>query len=236
MSNEIRLLLIAAASIGFFHTILGPDHYVPFIAMAKAKKWSYLKTVLITFLCGIGHVGSSIVIGLIGVWLGITVGKLEMFESIRGNWAAWALIVFGFVYFIYGLKQAIKNKPHTHPHIHSDGEIHIHKHAHKLEHSHVHQSNGASYVPWALFVVFVLGPCEPLIPILMYPAAKQSMVGMVLVASVFSAVTIITMIASVLITTFGMNLLPLKNFERYVHAISGFAILLCGCAIQFLGL
>ncbi|MBU0467762.1 MAG: sulfite exporter TauE/SafE family protein [Candidatus Omnitrophica bacterium] len=236
MSNEITVLIIAAASIGFFHTIFGPDHYVPFIVLAKAKKWSYMKTIMITIICGIGHVGSSVILGLFGVGLGVAVGKLEIFESVRGNWAAWALIVFGFVYFIYGIKQAIKNKPHTHPHVHIDGNVHDHKHSHAQEHSHVHEKEGASYVPWALFIVFVLGPCEPLIPLLMYPAAKHSIIGMVLVATIFSIVTISTMLATVLIATFGINLMPLKKLERYVHALSGFAILLCGCAIQFLGL
>ncbi len=37
MSHEIVVLGIAAASIGFFHTLLGPDHYLPFIVMARAR-------------------------------------------------------------------------------------------------------------------------------------------------------------------------------------------------------
>ncbi len=37
MSSEITLLAITAASIGFFHTLFGPDHYLPFIMMSKDK-------------------------------------------------------------------------------------------------------------------------------------------------------------------------------------------------------
>ena len=40
MSNEIAILTATAASIGFFHTLFGPDHYLPFIVMAKANNWS----------------------------------------------------------------------------------------------------------------------------------------------------------------------------------------------------
>ena len=40
----------------------------------------------------------------------------------------------------------------------------------------------------------------------------------------------------VLVGAFGLNLLPFKKLERFVHAFSGLAIFLCGCAIQFLGL
>ncbi len=119
MSQEIQILAITTASIGFIHTLIGPDHYVPFIMMAWARKWSLLKTTVITFLCGIGHVASSVVLGLAGVALGIAVGKLEMFESFRGNIAAWLLIAFGLVYFVWGLHRAYLNKPHTHSHLHN---------------------------------------------------------------------------------------------------------------------
>ncbi len=76
MTKEIYILILTAASIGFFHTLFGPDHYLPFIVIPRAKKWSTSKTMFITFLCGIGHVGSSIILGLIGVSLGIAIKKL----------------------------------------------------------------------------------------------------------------------------------------------------------------
>ena len=70
MKAELSPLIITAVSIAFFHTILGPDHYLPFIMMSWARKWSALKTSIITLLCGIGHIGSSVVLGLIGVAMG----------------------------------------------------------------------------------------------------------------------------------------------------------------------
>ncbi|MCK4502889.1 MAG: hypothetical protein KAU22_07615, partial [Desulfuromonadales bacterium] len=80
MTNEIFVLAGTAASIGFLHTILGPDHYLPFIAMAKARSWSGAKTAVITILCGLGHVLGSILLGLVGVFFGIVVFKLESIE------------------------------------------------------------------------------------------------------------------------------------------------------------
>jgi len=65
MNEELTILLITAASIGFFHTLLGPDHYLPFVAISKARDWSQTKTLLLTILCGFGHVLSSIILGLI---------------------------------------------------------------------------------------------------------------------------------------------------------------------------
>ncbi len=237
MSQELWLLVSTAVSIGFIHTLFGPDHYLPFVMMAQARGWTLRRTALITFLCGLGHVLSSVVLGLIGIALGIVVGHLEEIEGVRGDLAAWALIAFGLVYFVWGLRRAIRNRPHTHPHLHVEGQAHAHEHAHTAEHAHAHEEPGKkSITPWVLFTIFVLGPCEPLIPILMYPAAKESTLGMVLVAGLFSIATIGTMLTIVVASTLGFNLIPMKRIERYTHALAGGTILACGLAIQFLGL
>ncbi len=237
MSNELKILITAAASIGFFHTLFGPDHYLPFIVMAQSGKWSLRKTTLITFLCGIGHVMSSVVLGSIGIALGIAVSRLEIIEGFRGNLAAWALIAFGLVYFVWGLQRAIRNKPHRHLHVHQDLVSHTHVHTHDEEHAHVHEAAGRkNMIPWVLFTIFVLGPCEPLIPLLMYPAAKNSTTGMIAVVLVFSSITIATMLGVVIISTLGISFIPVRRIERYLHALSGATIALSGLAIQLLGL
>ena len=124
MTAELNALIITAASIGFFHTILGPDHYLPFVMMSWARKWSGVKTTLITVLCGLGHIGSSVVLGLIGVSVGVAVNKLEFVESFRGNLAAWLLIAFGLVYFVWGLRRAYRGRPHEHSHTHTSEAAH----------------------------------------------------------------------------------------------------------------
>ena len=90
--------------------------------------------------------------------------------------------------------------------------------------------------PWVLFTIFVLGPCEPLIPLIMYPAAEHSIAGMVWVAVVFSVVTIGTMMSVVLVATWGAGFVKLGAAERFSHALAGGAICCSGLAIQFLGL
>ena len=237
MQQELFLLAATAASIGFIHTIAGPDHYLPFIVMAKARKWSAAKTTWITFLCGLGHIGSSVVLGLIGVALGVAVSKLQGLESIRGNIAGWALIAFGLIYLIWGVRRAIRNKPHTHLHFHKDGTQHHHTHTHADAHVHVHDEEAkVNLTPWILFTIFVFGPCEPLIPLVMYPAARHSNAGLIMVTSVFGGVTIVTMLSIVLAGSFGLSFLPMGKLERYSHALAGGAILMCGIAIQFIGL
>jgi len=236
MNEAIFILAGTAALIGFGHTLAGPDHYLPFIVMGRARKWSITKTMWITFLCGVGHVLGSVALGLIGAGLGIALGKLELFEAWRGNLAAQLLIIFGFTYFVWGIHRAIKNKPHTHAHVHGSGEMHVHPHTHGSEHAHPHKMEKRTMTPWVLFTIFVLGPCEPLIPLIMYPAAQHSTTGMLLVSFIFAMTTIGTMMAVVLVSTWGIRFIKLGAVERFSHALAGATVCMSGLAIQFLGL
>ncbi len=231
--NDLNLLLGTAAIIAFTHTLFGPDHYLPFIVMSKARKWSLWKTTWLTIACGVGHVGSSIILGIVGVAFGIGLHQLEFFEGFRGNLAAWAFIVFGLAYTIWAIYRLSVNKPHQHKHYHKDGSLHVHKHTHSSEHNHTHNKK---LTPWILFTIFVLGPCEPLIPILMYPAAEHSTFGIIAVSLVFGLITIVTMLGIVLLASYGINFLPLGKLEKYTHVIAGATIFLSGMAIVFLGL
>jgi len=236
MSQEIVLILVTTATVGFLHTVLGPDHYLPFIAMSKARNWSIKKTILITSACGLGHVLSSVIIGLFGIGFGIAVSELEIIESVRGEIAGWLLTGFGFAYLIWGLKKAFKNKPHTHIHLHENGVLHSHEHTHHKEHAHPHNEEKKNITPWVLFTIFVFGPCEALIPIVMYPAATKSVLGLILVTTVFGIATILTMLSIIIISLYGISLVDFGKFEKYTHALAGSTILVCGIAIVFLGL
>lgn len=236
MEGSTILLAGTAVTIGFVHTLVGPDHYLPFIVMGEARKWTIRKTMFITFLCGLGHVLSSVVLGLIGIAAGISLSKLEFFEGFRGNIAAWLLIAFGLVYMLLSLRNLYRRKEHIHTHTHPDGTAHEHRHDHFSGHAHVHLDDRKNLTPWILFLVFVLGPCEPLIPILMYPAAENNFSGVILVSLLFSAVTITTMMTVVLTFRLGLSRINLKPLERWVNVIAGGTIAVSGLAIQFLGL
>ncbi|MDQ7825993.1 MAG: hypothetical protein RDV48_24535 [Candidatus Eremiobacteraeota bacterium] len=237
MSQQVMIIAGTAAALGFVHTLLGPDHYLPFAAIAKARSWSLAKTLFITFLCGLGHVLSSVILGFAGIAMGMALFRLERIESLRGDIAASFLIIFGFAYFVWGLHQALRNRKHKHAHVHGGDGSHHHEHNHHGDHTHLHEGKSESTItPWILFTIFVFGPCEPLIPLIMYPASQHDMYAVALVASVFSLVTVATMLGIVALVFLGLSRIPLSRFGRYAHAAAGFSIFLCGGAIKFLGL
>ncbi len=267
MSENLLILCGTAAAIGAGHTLLGPDHYIPFVAMAKAGRWSTKRTIVITLLCGVGHVVGSAVLGLVGIAIGVGVFHLERIESVRGDIAGWLLLAFGLAYAIWGLRRAARNRPHAHVHAHADGTVHVHEHVHASEHVHVHSkanahdrasdrsgdanavshdgsspsptrtpSTSPSLTPWILFTIFIFGPCEPLIPLVMYPAARGNLFAAVWVTTVFGLVTLATMTSMVLLMRWGVGFVRMATLERYTHALAGAAITMCGVAVTFFGL
>ena len=235
MERELGLLLATAASLGLIHTLAGPDHYLPFIALAQARGWSRAKTARVTLLCGAGHVAASLVVGGIGIALGWSLGGFAWLDAVRGDLAAWVLLGCGLAYTAWGVRQAIRNRPHSHWHTHADGTVHRHQHVHRAEHAHPHESPGRKLTPWLLFLVLVLGPCEALIPLLMVPAAQGSWSGVALVAAVFALATLGAMLAAVWLGSLGLARLRFRPAPHHAHTLAGLTMVACGAAI-WLGL
>ncbi|MBN2359269.1 MAG: hypothetical protein JXR83_07430 [Deltaproteobacteria bacterium] len=215
MVDDFFLLALGALGIGALHTATGPDHYLPFIALARAGRWSMRRTLAVTLLCGLGHVLGSVLIGLVGVAAGVGISQLAPAEDLRGHVAAWLLIGFGLAYGSWGLVRAFKPGARAH-----------------------HQTRpiASSTGAWTLFIIFVLGPCEPLIPLVMFPAAKGDYPAMIAVVVLFGLATLLTMSALVLGGVLGLGRLRLGALERYSHAMAGLIIFVSGGAIEFLGL
>ena len=217
--EDQNILISTAALIAFIHTIIGPDHYLVFVALGKARDWSILKTLKYTTICGVGHILSSVIIGFIGIFFGIELVKLVNLEESRGLLSGWMLLFFGLIYFVWGLRK-----------------IRIHKNKKNISNKHSYinsQKKALNITPLALFIIFVLGPCEALIPLFMYPAIEADMMLVFQVALVFGIVTLVTMLLSVFLLMKGLNIFKFNSFEKYSHVIAGASIMLCAIAINF---
>ncbi len=232
MHSELLLLLFTAVTISCVHTFSGPDHYLPFVALSRSKGWSRPRTILWTVVCGIGHVSSSVLLGLIGIAVGFSLSKLSWFEGVRGGLAAWALLLFGLGYTLWGLYQVKLNRPHKHFDINDDGSMYVFEHRHGET---VAPKDRYPVTPWVMFFIFAMGPSEPMIPLLSYPAAQHSWLGITAMIIVYIIATVATMVMMVILSLYGISFFKTAKIERYVHAIGGFVILICGCGMVFLG-
>jgi ABC-type nickel/cobalt efflux system permease component RcnA len=226
-------LLAATAAIALTHTVLGPDHTLPFVMLGRAQRWSRRTTMAVTFLCGLGHVASSLLLGGLGLAFGFGVAHVSNAEEFRGGLAAWALVAVGLAYLVWGVRHAVRRKSGIVAHDHH-GHVHVHTHG---DHGHEHHEPDRSRTTfWAMFVVFVLGPCEPLIPLFVIPASRGRWGLAAATALVFSVVTVATMMVLVGLALAGVQRLPLGALERWSHALAGGVIACSGLAVIFLGL
>ncbi|TWV99745.1 sulfite exporter TauE/SafE family protein [Chitinophaga pinensis] len=232
MHTELQVLILTAITISCLHTVTGPDHYLPFIALSRVRGWRVGKTVAWTLLCGIAHVGSSVLLGLLGIGLGWSLSGISGLEELRGGLAGWALLTFGLLYTIWGLKRAWSNKIHKHFDVYDNGDIYVYEHKHGQI---VYPQERMKVTPWVMLIIFGLGPCEPLIPLLTYPAAQHSIYGMTLLIVSFTLFTLLTMTGMVLLGYYGFSVLKTSRLERYVHALGGLTILICGIGMVYLG-
>lgn len=199
-------IFLSTVFTAFLHTLLGPDHYLLFVVLSKAEQWSHQKTIFVTTVCGAGHILSAVPLGIIGITLMLSNEKWRLLEAVRGNGVAWIFIAFGLVYFIQALRRRIKG-----------GQSRV------------------GFTSGILGAVFVLGPCEPLIPLLLYPGMSHHPGKMLLVIGVFGVTTILTMLLAVCALTFGLNFFY-RRIPAFSHQALAAALLLgCGLTTKFLG-
>jgi len=227
-------LLSAAAGVALLHTMMGPDHYLPFLMLARARNWGWARTLGVAGVCGLGHVAGSLFLGIAGLAMGAAVGKIDQIEQGRADWAAWLLVAFGCAYALWGLRIALRNvrdlRAHEHP-----GHVHIHQHASE-PHAHAAQGSGDTVTFWMLLLVFVLGPCEPLVPLFVLPASRGQWDLAILTAAVFSVVTVVTMLALTALGMAGLERISFRWAERWGHALAGAAVATSGLVVIAFGL
>ena len=232
--TELHILLTTAMSLAFIHTLIGVDHYLPFVVLSRANNWSTKKTMLIVFSCGTGHVLSSVILGLVGITLAAGISLMVGIQEIRGDVATYFLIAFGLIYTIYGIRQSFKTKPHSHATLDGAGITHTHSENGENHKPGEQEAKRTTNIFWGLFILFVLGPCEPLIPVLMYPAATHDTFTLISVITLFAVCTIATMLLITFLGIKSIRLLKLDKLERYSQVIAGSTLLLCGIGLLLL--
>jgi threonine/homoserine/homoserine lactone efflux protein len=85
-----------------------------------------------------------------------------------------------------------------------------------------------------MFIIFLLGPCEPMIPLLYFPAAQQHWGNMLLLIIIYAVCTIATMLVLVLAGYYGISIAATRKAEKYMHVLGGLTILICGAGMVWM--
>jgi hypothetical protein len=206
-------LALAAVTVGSLHS-LAPDHWVPIAAVARARDWSRGRASRVAFLCGLGHVTVSMLLGLLALMFGA-----RLFQSLGERMVSVAgllLIGFGVAYAVWGLRGAFAHRLHGHHHHHYD---------------HVHDPSRVS--TWSLFLIYCADPCVALIPIL-FTAAPLSSTETIAIIVAYEVAAVGAMVVLVSLAHSGAQLLKSKWIERYGDSVAGALIVTTGVMVAFL--
>ncbi len=206
---SLSSLITAAVSVGVVHTLAGPDHYVPLTALGRQRGWSAGEAARVTAWCGLAHCAASfvLVLGVLAALGGL--GALETVRAWRGDLAAMLLIGLGLAMAVAALRRARCAELRRRPPPRTGGPF-----------------------PWVLFLVFVLGPCEWLVPVATAAAAQHGLAGATLVAGAFCVATTAAMVGAVLV---GSAIAGRVRLATPRGALPGASTALCG-GLMLLGL
>lgn len=209
MDRQTGVLLPAAAFVALLHTLAGVDHYLPFVVLGRAGAWPLRRVALTTAVCGVGHVLGSLFLGLAGVGFGVALADVRWLEALRGELAGLAMLAFGLGWAAWSLLRGPRPAGHGPP---------------------------PTLAGWSLFLIFVLGPCEPLVPLLVGPAIDHDWGSVLLVGAVFSLVTIGAMVALAVLGCMGLRLVRVDALQQRGDLLAGLAIAAAGAAMLLVGL
>jgi hypothetical protein len=212
------LLFLSSCSTAVIHALI-PDHWLPFVLMARAQGWSERRAATLTGLAGVLHVLVTVVAG----GLTIVVGSASIHSLAErsghslGFVGGFLLAVFGIAYGIFRHLREARIHAAAGPERVDQPAAggHVHVHGHLLE----RWFHGA-LTAGALVLVIGISPCALLVPILF--AASAAGLGAVLAAALgFGLCTIGTMVGVTIVAMRGMRRIELPFFTRYGDLISG---------------
>ncbi len=203
-------------SVAFFHAAI-PTHWLPFVLVARERHWATGKTLAVTALAGLGHVGLTSLLGLGIAWFGFQLEeKVEAFPWVAGG----LLFIFGSY---YAWRQLLgKGICHHHP---PGGHHHASDHCgEELEGSHwqeelrdsplVSQRAGDWAAISGLFVMLTLSPCEAFLGIYL-SAVQFGWLGFIVLSAILAIATLAGMTLFTWLALLGFSRVRLRSFERW---------------------
>lgn len=183
MASSIPLLIAAAATVGFLHSVL-PDHWVPLAVIARTQRWSLGHVARISFLASVGHVMTSLIIA--GIIAAVGFQFRDLFEAQQGHIVGVILILTGLGFVVWALTG------HGHHHHHD----HEHAHAHDHHHDHAQESSLQRFAAIAGPFGAAASPDLTILPV----ALAASAVGIGAVLGTLVSFTLATLATFVVLT------------------------------------
>jgi putative Mn2+ efflux pump MntP len=198
-------LITGSLILSVLHALI-PNHWLPVLAISRKENWTLSQTTSVTFISGLSHALSTVLIGIIIGMLGVTLA--EHIESFTHLVAPLILISLG-IFYIY--------------------QHHRHKHFHL--HSHPKPSSRNKIV-LGLVVAMFFSPCFE-IEAYFLMAGAHGWKQVALLAVLYTIVTVTGMVVWIRLAFKGLFRLNWHALEHNAGIITGITLILTGIASFF---
>jgi putative Mn2+ efflux pump MntP len=200
-------ILIGSFLISILHALI-PNHWLPVVAIGRKEGWSLAETSRITFIAGVAHVVSTI---LIGVFLGLIGGELARhIDQFTHVVAPSILVLMGF-YFV--------REHYKHHHFHLDKKA-------------IEKKTKQSIIT-SLVIAMFLSPCMEIEAYFLL-AGSEGWHFMTAIAALYCVITITGMLIWVRIVYKGLLKLNWHKWEHNAGIITGVILIVTGVISFFI--
>jgi len=207
MFQDSYQLFFSVLAISILHAIL-PNHWLPVVAISRQLGWNGRKTALVTMLAALAHSLSTVIIGILLAFGGMTLNKLLPYFHIV---AASILILLGLL-FVW-----------RHQH-------HLHFHLRDL---HMKKEIRMGYILGSLLLAMFLSPCLE-VGALFLVAGIEGMQTTFIIATIYTITSAFGMTLFAWLAMQGLKKLDWHKLEHSSGLISGIILILTGLMFIFI--
>lgn len=200
-------LLVGSLLISLLHAVIS-NHWLPVLAIGRKEGWSLAETTRITFIAGMAHVISTVVIGLLLALIGSELTEhIEDFTKIIGP----SILVLSGLYFV--------RQHYTHHHFH-------------LEKNQIEKKRKGAIIV-ALVIAMFLSPCMEIEAYFLL-AGSKGWYFLAMIAALYAIITIVGMLVWIRITYKGLLKLNWHKWEHNAGIITGLVLIVTGIISFFI--
>ncbi len=200
-------IITGSLLLSLLHAII-PNHWLPVLAIGKKENWSLQEVTKVTFLSGLAHALSTIVIGIILGLIGSQLaGSVQYFTHYIGP----AFLILLGIFFIY------QHHRHRHFHLHNMPRPAVSK----------------NKIIGSLVVAMFLSPCMEIEAYFLL-AGTHGLWAIMLVAAMYFIISVTGMVLWVRLAYKGILKLNWHSLEHNAGIITGFILIVTGIISFFI--
>ncbi|HYC97645.1 hypothetical protein [Brevundimonas sp.] len=209
LDQSILLSLLGGGfATAFLHAAL-PTHWLPFVLVGRAQRWSLGRMLAAVTAAGLGHIAATALVGSLIVIAGLALD--QWIAGLLPYLSAILLFVFGAFYLV---RAAIRG-PQT-----AGGP--------QLDLPEPAVSHAAAF--WGLVAMMAISPGEVLLPFYL-SQAQEGLAVLAALTLVFAVGTVLGMALFTLLARAGWSVLRLERWARYEGAVLGLALIVIGLLV-----